>query len=99
MSLPISECLQDTSFLQQSRSPKHKEYEPEKKVYKYVFTVLKLDSLKFVEEHGDRKELMFKEKNPYSLILQLPRCNFKQENCLNYLLVFSLLSFQFPFVI
>lgn len=33
MSLPISECLQDTSFLQQSRSPKHKEYEPEKKKY------------------------------------------------------------------
>lgn len=35
MSLPISECLQDTSFLQQSWSPKHKEYEPEKKK-KYI---------------------------------------------------------------
>lgn len=33
MSLPISECLQDTSILQQSMSPKHKEYEPEKKKY------------------------------------------------------------------
>ena len=31
MSLPISECLQGTSFLQQSLSPKHKEYELGKK--------------------------------------------------------------------